>query len=78
YPDLTGLNQAQFRDAVLTEYSREFVGEGHYRWDLLRHDRLISNAKTFGASAAQDKHKLFPIPAIQMGINKGLTQNPGY
>jgi hypothetical protein len=78
YPDLDNLSQVQFRDALLTEYAREFVGEGHYRWDLLRHDRLISNAKAFGTTAAQDKHNIFPIPAIQIGINKNLKQNPGY
>ena len=78
YPDLANLSQAQFRDALLAEYASEFIGEGHYRWDLLRHDRLISNAKAFGATAAEDKHKLFPIPAIQMGVNKSLQQNPGY
>lgn len=78
YPDLDNLSQSQFRDALLTEYAREFVGEGHYRWDLLRHDRLISNAKAFGATAAEDKHNIFPIPAIQIGINKNLKQNPGY
>ncbi len=78
YPDLAGLSQSQFRDAVLTEYQREFTGEGHYRWDLLRHDRLISNAKALGISAAEDKHKLFPLPAIQISRNKELQQNPGY
>lgn len=78
YPDLANLNQAQFRDAVLAEYASEFVGEGHYRYDLLRHNKLISNAQAFGATAAADKHKLFPIPAIQRGINPNLQQNPGY
>ncbi len=78
YPDLTGLNQAQFRDSLLTEYAREFIGEGHYRWDLLRQDKLISNAKARGISVAAENHKLFPIPAIQISINKKLVQNPGY
>ncbi len=78
YPDLAGLSKDAFRDAVLTEYAREFVGEGHYRWDLLRHDRLISDAKARGVTAADDKHKLFPIPAIQISRNEALAQNPGY
>ena len=78
YPDLSGLSQAQFRDAVLTEDAREFVGEGHYRWDLLRHDRLITNAKQLGISAASDKHLLFPIPKLQISRNPALTQNQGY
>ncbi|GAB3041759.1 RagB/SusD family nutrient uptake outer membrane protein [Spirosoma pulveris] len=78
YPDLVGLSQAQFRDAVLNEEAQEFVGEGHYRWDLIRHDRLISNAKQLGISAAADKHVLFPIPALQLSRNTALKQNPGY
>ncbi|SOD99262.1 RagB/SusD family nutrient uptake outer membrane protein [Spirosoma fluviale] len=78
YPDLTGLSPAQFRDAVLNEEAQEFVGEGHYRWDLIRHDRLITNAKQLGISAAADKHVLFPIPALQLSRNTALKQNPGY
>ncbi len=78
YPDLANLNQGQFRDSVLIEYAREFVGEGHYRYDLLRHDRLISNAQKLGITAAADKHVLFPIPAIQISRNSKLEQNPGY
>jgi hypothetical protein len=78
YPDLSNMNQAQFRDALLSEYAQEFVGEGHYRWDLLRHNRLISNAKQLGIAAAAEKHVLFPIPAIQISRNPSLQQNPGY
>lgn len=78
YPDISNVSKEQFRDAVLNEYALEFAGEGHYRYDLLRHDRLISNAKALGITAAQDKHKLFPIPAIQISRNKTLVQNTGY
>lgn len=78
YPDLTNLDQAQFRDSLLAEYAREFVGEGHYRYDLLRHDRLISNAHALGITAAAEKHLLFPIPAIQLSRNQSLEQNTGY
>lgn len=78
YPDITGVSQAEFRDAILTEYKREFAGEGHVRSDLLRHDRFISNAQTNGATAAEDKHKLFPLPSIQLSRNLELEQNPGY
>ncbi|MBO0321519.1 RagB/SusD family nutrient uptake outer membrane protein [Muricauda sp. CAU 1633] len=78
YPDLSGLSQGQFRDAVLDEYAREFAGEGHFRYDLLRHDRLISHAQANGASAAEEKHKLFPIPSTQTSVNENLVQNPGY
>ncbi|HEX8676696.1 MAG TPA: RagB/SusD family nutrient uptake outer membrane protein, partial [Segetibacter sp.] len=78
YSDLINLNQEQFRDALLAEYAAEFAGEGHYRYDLLRHDRLITNAKALGITAAEEKHKLFPIPAIQLSRNPDLEQNTGY
>ncbi|WP_405380341.1 RagB/SusD family nutrient uptake outer membrane protein [Maribacter sp. LLG6340-A2] len=78
YPDLTGLNQAEFREALLLEYKREFAGEGHYRDDLLRHNKFISSAQENGAMAAEEKHKLFPLPSIQLGRNLELVQNPGY
>jgi len=78
YPDLSNLNKEQFRDEILAECAREFVGEGHYRYDLLRHDRLITNAKALGITAAQEKHKLFPIPALQLSRNESLKQNTGY
>lgn len=78
YPDLTGLSKDQFRDALLNERAQEFVGEGHYRWDLIRHNRLISNAKANGIVAAAEKHNLFPIPTQQISRNNKLKQNPGY
>lgn len=78
YPNLSGLDQVQFRDAILTERAREFVGEGQFRYDLLRHDRLITNAQALGISGAAEKHKLFPIPSLQLSRNKSLIQNTGY
>ena len=78
YPDLAGLSQAQFRDAVLEERLGEFMGEAHFRWDLLRHDRLISFAQQQGITNASDHHVLFPIPAIETSRNPNLEQNPGY
>ncbi len=78
YPDLAALDQDQFRDALLDERLREFTGEGHYRWDLLRHDRLISFAQQLGISNASDKHTLFPLPAIELSRNTNLEQNQGY
>jgi hypothetical protein len=78
YPDLKGLTKEQFRDAVLKERAQEFVGEGHYRWDLIRHNRLITTAQANGVTAAAEKHNLFPIPTQQISRNGQLKQNPGY
>tara|TARA_R110002167_G_scaffold158880_10_gene354268 strand:- start:12784 stop:14352 length:1569 start_codon:yes stop_codon:yes gene_type:complete len=78
YPDISGVGQVEFREAVLNEYKREFAGEGHFRSDLLRHDLYISNAQANGATAASDNHKLFPLPSTQLSTNSELEQNPGY
>lgn len=78
YPDLSGLSQSGFRDAVLVERAREFVGEGHRRWDLLRHDRLISDALQRGVSNASENHVVFPLPGNALSVNSNLEQNPGY
>lgn len=78
YPDLKGLPKEEFRNAVLKERAQEFVGEGHYRWDLIRHNRLISTAQANGVTAAAGKHNLFPIPTQQISRNSQITQNPGY
>lgn len=78
YPDLSGLNQAQFRDSVLVERAREFIGEGHRRWDLLRHNRLINDAQQRGNGNAAEHHVLFPLPGNALSVNEELEQNPGY
>ncbi len=77
YPPLSGLNQGQFRDSVLVEEAREFIGEGHRRADLLRHNRFISNAQKRGIDAKKYQ-KLYPIPTEEIGRNGNLKQNPGY
>ncbi|MBX6361860.1 MAG: RagB/SusD family nutrient uptake outer membrane protein [Acidobacterium ailaaui] len=78
YPDLSNLTYEQFRDSVLTEEEREFVGEGHRRLDLLRHGLFISDAIARGITSATPDDTLFPIPAEEISKNPKLTQNPGY
>ncbi|GAB4043364.1 RagB/SusD family nutrient uptake outer membrane protein [Spirosoma litoris] len=75
--DLTGLSQAQFRDAVLQERSWELAGEGHRRWDLLRTGKLLEAAQKQGYTVS-DKYLLFPIPTFERDANPALTQNPGF
>jgi starch-binding outer membrane protein, SusD/RagB family len=77
YPDLAGLTQAEFRDAVIDEMLRELIGEEKGREILLRHDRFISDAVARGISA-QAHHKLMPFPGDAVTRNDQLEQNPGY
>jgi hypothetical protein len=75
--DLAGLNQLQFRDAVLQERSWELCFEGHRRWDLLRTDRYIAAMQAIGITTSS-KHLLYPIPLNEISVNPALNQNPGY
>jgi len=80
FPDnLAGLNQDEFRDAVLLERAIELGFEGHRWFDLVRTGRLISTIKGINpASTITDRHLLFPIPANEIIINENLVQNPGW
>jgi hypothetical protein len=87
--DLSGLNQAAFRDAVYLERRLEFVFE-YQRWfDLIRERdasgkgileaSLLKVGKTNVTKGATGKFYLFPIPQQEIDNSNGkLTQNPGW
>ncbi len=66
------------RDHILKERGWEFYSEGKRRQDLIRMDKLISNARERGISNAQPFHVRFPIPFASMDANPLLVQNEGY
>lgn len=79
-PDLSGLSQGDFRNAVFTERRHEFVSEGQRWYDLVRSGQLaesVTRAKGAGVVPA-DYNYLFPIPQRELDLNVNLTQNPGY
>ena len=81
YPDLMGLSQDAFRDAVIEEFAREFIGEGLFRGVLIRHDRYTERSWSTGEVPIQNQqdYKIwFAIPDIEMENNSNLEQNPGY
>jgi hypothetical protein len=74
--DLTGLNPAQFKDAVLNERRLEFAAEGQRWFDLVRTGKLeplVLLAKPDAKPAA--RHYLFPIPQRERDLNTNLPQN---
>ncbi|WP_419698723.1 RagB/SusD family nutrient uptake outer membrane protein [Mucilaginibacter sp. NFX135] len=87
--DLSGLTQAQFRDAVYLERRLEFVFE-YQRWfDLIRERdangngileaSLLKVGKTNVTKGVAGKFYLFPIPQQEIDNSNGkLTQNPGW
>lgn len=75
-PDLSGLTQSGFRDAVLQERHWELVGEGKRWFDLKRTDQLVEKLQADGKNI-QEKNRLFPLPNIELELND-WQQNPGY
>jgi len=79
-PDLQGLSQDQFREAVLKERRHEFVNEGQRWYDLVRTGNLIEFVKRAKGTQAnpQPHNYIFPVPQREIDLNSKLTQNPGY
>jgi hypothetical protein len=79
-PDLDGLTQDEFRNAVFNERRHEFVNEGQRWYDLVRTGTLIESVKRAKGDHSNPTvfNNLFPIPQRERDINKNLTQNPGY
>lgn len=76
-----GLNQTQFREAVLKERRMELAFEGQRWFDLIRVDNGkygLDFLHSIGKNNAAEKHLLFPVPQIEIDRNPNLTQNPGY
>lgn len=71
---------------IRRERAFELAGEGQRYWDLKRWGLLESSVKNatdiFGdlmyTRTYQERHKLWPIPLVEMERNLNLTQNPGW
>jgi len=81
--DLTGLDQAAFRNAIFEERAYEFMVEGK-RWNDLKrlgHDRVRAIIREAKGKEVSDSQFLWPIPKVEMDNNGALDasdQNPGY
>jgi len=78
-PDLTGLSQAEFREAVLKEKRCETVNEGQRWFDLARTGNLVAYVKRAKGDKANptEFNNVYPIPQREMDLNDKLVQNPG-
>jgi hypothetical protein len=72
-------------DFILDERARELYWEGHRRSDLIRFGKFTGSDYVWAwkgavkeGVAVDDKYKLFPLPASDVGANPNLTQNTGY
>ena len=79
YPDIAAgsLNKEQFRDIILLERAREFIGEGERRNDLNRHGKFLSTAVARGKNAPAG-YELFPIHFSHIIQNPLIIQNDPY
>ncbi len=79
-PDLAGLTQQAFIDAVLQERAWEFFGEGDRWYDLTRTGTFLSvipNAVNdiYPVRVPLARNKYFPIPQEELNANPDLVQN---
>jgi len=87
-PALSGLSQAQFREAVWKERYHELAYETKAYFDIQRTRQTYDvannkfvNVVGFKAEvgpAFQEKYLLWGIPSAEINNNKKLTQNPGW
>lgn len=89
-PDLVGLSQGAFRDAVRIERIHELSFENKTWYDMARwrkaynpetnklEDFVGHNYTYLPNKALTERELLFPIPTAEMQNNDNLVQNPGY
>lgn len=87
----TAYFKADFMQELLDERSRELLGEGWRRFDLIRTNKLKSVVANLDPSAMfpredvatvksnfADNKIWYPIPSREISTNGNLVQNPGY
>lgn len=71
-------NNAEFKEEVLAERRKEFVGEGQRFFDLVRTETLEEKVMEAKDIQVNPIYYLFPIPQRERDVNTNLPQNPGY
>jgi hypothetical protein len=77
-PSLSGLTQAQLRNAVAEERRFELAFEGHRWFDLVRTGKALEKLAPVGM---KDYMTVFPVPLSQIQVMNNpaiFPQNPGY
>ncbi len=85
YTAATFPDKASLIDAIMTERFKELAFEGHRFFDLKRRNlpvqRLAADAVNASGAVtltpAQAQYS-FPIPALEISVNKNTVQNPNY
>ena len=64
-----------FLQLIKNERARELCFEATRKYDLVRWGEFEEAMADYGV---MPKHALLPIPAIELGVNRKLSQNPGW
>jgi starch-binding outer membrane protein, SusD/RagB family len=76
---LSGLDKTALREAVFTEWLREFAGEGWAFNHARRFDKTADLIKLYaGRTVSNTQYRLLPLPFVEVNTNSGVTQNPGW
>lgn len=74
-----------FLNEIMDQRRKEFIGEGHRWFDLVRTGKLnalvqAAKASEYPAGLPQlnENYYQFPIPQTERDVNPNLPQNPGY
>lgn len=72
-------------DFILDERGRELYWEGQRRTDLVRFNKFTTESYLWAwkgnvkeGKSVESFRNIFPIPTLEMNVNKNLVQNPGY
>lgn len=87
-PDLSGLSQAELREAIWREKWHEMCWENKTWFDMVRlrkaynpvtnlFEDFVGYKFVYGPTLSETE-LLFPIPLTEIGNNSHLSQNPGY
>lgn len=81
-PDLAGLNQADFREAIMSERAIELLIEGTRRFDLIRWGNLVERVKAqttqlVAVDNVSEANYLMPVPPEDV-LTNGWEQNAGF
>ncbi|MDX2249665.1 MAG: RagB/SusD family nutrient uptake outer membrane protein [Bacteroidia bacterium] len=77
-PELTGLSQAEARQAIRDERKWELGLEGHRFFDLVRWGIAGETIRALGRRFDDGVHEVMPLPVSELDLNPALVQNSGY
>ncbi|ASW73049.1 RagB/SusD family protein [Chryseobacterium piperi] len=79
------ISQQQLLGEIALERRKEFVGEGHRWFDLVRTGQAVSvmtsyfqNTPGYSTAVIKDYNLLMPVPQGQINTDPAIKQNPGY